>query len=875
MRLENYCYKRLTATPALPYHGGMKQHDVRAARKASSIHKWGMMCVLLGFLLSFGLAANAEETGFAFTAPDVIRSHEHFETTITSEIDGGLDLVIDYGSWQLPLLREKGIKSGVTQLPLNGLDFVGGLLPQGQATLTSTFSAIDEPIEARQAVQVRASANGISYAVLSRESLPYKGGEDLYADHQMSKPGRLLVNLYAAGDTSQPLTTWNIERKDSLPHAFRWDRTIKGQPAPAGDYVLTFEAAGSDQGIIKRPFTLTAEEALPLPLVISEAGSFLPESVDGTAVWQTLMAPIAVVDIGDLAHQKIYERPDTASPSLGVVHGQTAGLDVLALEVNGFAQVRAARQGDGQGVTGYVPQDKLKMIVPDARYGLVIDKAKQSLTVYEQGRVKGMLRVSTGVYKPPGDSWFDTVPGAFVTQDRIAEFKSEGFAYEHALRIDGGNLIHSTGYRASGRARDYAAHQAELGQMASHGCVRVDNLISGEGLNAWWLCATLPRPPKVLVLEGEPIKEMPALDDTPLIEEKPSPTPAFVPAASQPVFQVLPEEDIGDENEAIQVERSISTGPHSLNGTRIVLPFGGDSVLGSEERTRKLPESFHSIVEKNGYDWPYSGLEGIFHQDDLTLVNLENVLKDSAKGLEERMHNFRGPTEFAHILKLGGIDLVNLANNHFIDYGQDGKNSTRKALRDAGIPYAGYSSLYVFEKDGIKIGFAGIRETIFHQNRNRIADEIKELKAQGCHYIVYTCHFGIEYETNHNDLQTLMAHAAIDAGADLVIGHHPHVVQGIEQYKDGLIFYSLGNLVFGGNLELTTFDGLVAQVTLDFNQEQLTNTRVRLLPIITSGIRPANEIRPVPADGADKQRILDTVNADSAVTYPEQFELTR
>jgi len=85
----------------------------------------------------------------------------------------------------------------------------------------------------------------------------------------------------------------------------------------------------------------------------------------------------------------------------------------------------------------------------------------------------------------------------------------------------------------------------------------------------------------------------------------------------------------------------------------------------------------------------------------------------------------------------------------------------------------------------VRIGFAGIRETIFHQNRGRIAQEIAELNG-------------------HNELQTRMARTAIDAGANLVIGHHPHLVQGIERYQDGLIFYSLGNLVFGGNLELTT-----------------------------------------------------------------------
>ena len=118
-----------------------------------------------------------------------------------------------------------------------------------------------------------------------------------------------------------------------------------------------------------------------------------------------------------------------------------------------------------------------------------------------------------------------------------------------------------------------------------------------------------------------------------------------------------------------------------------------------------------------------------------------------------------------------------------------------------------------------------------------------------------------------------MAHAAIDAGANLVIGHHPHVPQGLEAYGYGLIFYSLGNFVFGGNLHPSTFDALAAQITLYYRQGTLAASQVRLIPVITSGIIPANDFRPVPAAGVDKARILSTVNADSDFVYPEVFLL--
>jgi poly-gamma-glutamate synthesis protein (capsule biosynthesis protein) len=139
--------------------------------------------------------------------------------------------------------------------------------------------------------------------------------------------------------------------------------------------------------------------------------------------------------------------------------------------------------------------------------------------------------------------------------------------------------------------------------------------------------------------------------------------------------------------------------------------------------------------------------------------------------------------------------------------------------------------------------------------------------------VVYAIHAGEEYSLRHNALQAEMAHAAIEAGANLIIGHHPHVPQGIEVYGGGLIFYSLGNFVFGGNLALSTFDSLAAQITLQFKKGVLLQTQVQLIPVLTSGASPENDFRPIPALGEDKLRILETVNRDSDQAYPEFFTI--
>ncbi len=819
-----------------------------------------LAAVLLSCLLLSTGFIKAENAQLTLSAPVRHRPYDAAEISLHIPQAGILSLYAQTGSEEMLILSPIEVKEGDLTLPFTGLTVLSEPLPRGEAQLKAGLVAGEKEYIATADLLIQTPAAGLMYALPSRTSLPRIGGEELYVDYQLAKDGYLVVSLYAREDLDNPLFAKTLNRTDTLPHSYRWDKKIKGQPAPAGDYVFTFMAQGAKQEPITFDLRLTEEEPETLALTPTKKGLFLPTALDDESVWAAMMAPIARVNIGAIAHQKVFEAPDSKSQSLGVIHGQTAGVLVLETGVAGFAKIRAARQGDGQWITGYIPQEKLSLISPQATHGLLIDKAAQTITLYQAGQKISTLKVSTGVYVPPGTSSFDTVPGAFLTQDRIAEFPSEGYRYLYAMRIDGGNLLHSTGYKLNLGARDFDNHQQRLGGMASHGCVRIDNRMNEEGINAWWLYANLPRNTKVLVLPENWAEEGVLLGlyevNTPSLQEE-----AQAPLSTAPPIYQVEEEGEGGLPKS------------QVPDATLTLTFGGDCILGSEEQVRKQIDSFDSVVAEKGFNWPFSGLIDLLSRDDISLINLEGVLKNDASGLNPRVHNFRGPTAYAGILTLGSIEAVNIANNHFPDYGQEGKNSTRAALTQEGIGISGYSDLYVVEKNGIKLGFAGIRETIYKQNPRRMENEITELKNLGCEYIVYTCHFGNEYEVNHNQLQTQMAYAAIDAGANLVIGHHPHVVQGVEEYKGGLIFYSLGNLVFGGNLQLTTFDGLLAQVSPAFREGKLISTAVRLIPVLTSGAQPKNDFRPVVAQGADKARILSTIQADSAKPYEEFFTL--
>lgn len=718
----------------------------------------------------------------------------------------------------------------------------------------------------------------LMYCIPSHDSIAQNLFDDFVVDYMLAKDGSVRVSLFAGEVNGKALNVWTIEREGNAPTSFNWDGRLRDQLIEPGNYVLRFVTRDKTEEKADIPFEVTAPQD-PLPLRVTAPGDYLPSSMDTQNVWQAMMAPMAVAASGDLSHEPIYDRP--GGKKIGHVHGQTSGLIILGLNPDGFAKVGAWGTQDGSYIEGYIQQERLALKQPHPRWGLLIDKAAQKMYIYEADADAGegaklldTLDISTGLMARK-KLFRETRAGAFITQKRVKSFSSDGYRYDFAIRIDGGNLIHEMGHRLSGKEKDFTGQTPQLGTKASHGCVRVNPMPGGNGINAEWLWRRLPRNTKVLVLD-DPQARMQRLeeigDSTPLASAAQPIATLASAAANTP--SAIPEDRAGlhpeeavfvkPEEQAAQTIENLEAEPPKSGRTRLTMTFTGDSILGSEEKSRKKPESFDSFISEKGYEWPFSGLYDILSRDDLSIINLEGALKDDTKGKQQgRLHWFRGPTDFVNILPAGHIEIAGLANNHMRDYGTAGHNSTREALKGAGIPYFGYGDTYIHEHQGLKIGFGGIRETTWRQKPNLPTEEIAALKEAGCDYIVYTIHAGKEYSRAHNDLQTKIARAIIDAGADLIIGMHPHVVQGIEEYGNGLIIYSLGNFSFGGNLELTEFDGLVAQVILDFEGSALKETTLKLIPVLTTGTKPANDFRPIPAQGEDKARILRLVQDDS------------
>ncbi len=289
----------------------------------------------------------------------------------------------------------------------------------------------------------------------------------------------------------------------------------------------------------------------------------------------------------------------------------------------------------------------------------------------------------------------------------------------------------------------------------------------------------------------------------------------------------------------------------------IVVSLGGDCTIGCTDGQRKRAEGFFNVVKEKGYAWPFSGLVDVFSKDDLTLVNFEGTLTESTDKVE-KLFNFKGPAEYTEILKLGAVDAVNLANNHFGDYGKQGKEDTMAALDAAGIPYCAPGAPAIVEVKGVKIGLIG--NTFDYKDGKRdISKDVKALREAGCRIVIASFHWGSEYEEYTRD-QRNIGRAAIKSGADIVVGHHPHIIQGIELYEERYILYSLGNLVFGGNTDPGDRDAYVAQATFTVGEEgEVAPPALKILPVRTTSLADGTDYRPVFAEGERYDRILAKV----------------
>ncbi len=291
----------------------------------------------------------------------------------------------------------------------------------------------------------------------------------------------------------------------------------------------------------------------------------------------------------------------------------------------------------------------------------------------------------------------------------------------------------------------------------------------------------------------------------------------------------------------------------------------GDITLGDDVNFSPL-NSFSTVATMNGMDYFFANVKDIFAADDLTFGNFEGTLTTGGTRADKTFA-FRGDPSYTQILTSGSVEAVTLANNHSSDYGEESLTDTKKYLTEANIDYCMGDEVVVKEVAGVTVGLVGIyclndtESTLLKQT----AEAIETARKAGAQVIVTAFHWGTESSDTPDDMQQKLAHAAIDDGADLVVGHHPHVLQGIEVYEGKYIVYSLGNFCFGGNSNPSDMDTMIFQETFHIAKTGDITTTINVIPCRLSSDSTWNNYQPTPASGEEAQRIMDKINARSAM----------
>lgn len=319
------------------------------------------------------------------------------------------------------------------------------------------------------------------------------------------------------------------------------------------------------------------------------------------------------------------------------------------------------------------------------------------------------------------------------------------------------------------------------------------------------------------------------------------------------------------KTENISQTGSLTVTPESkMDPISLTLSVVGDCTLGTDEYF-DYDTSLNAYYENYGADYFMANVKSIFSKDDLTIANFEGTLTESTER-EDKQFAFKAPASYANILTAGSVEAVNTANNHSHDYGEESFNDTLKALDTANILHFGYDETAVTEVKGVKVGLVGIYELNDHLGREeQLKQNIAKVKQDGAQLIVVIFHWGNEKEEVPDENQKTLGHLAIDEGADLVCGHHPHVLQGIEEYKGKNIVYSLGNFCFGGNAYPSDMDTIIFQQTFTIDQNGVKDDNVtNIIPCSISSDSDYNNYQPTPAEGEEATRIMQKIQKRSS-----------
>lgn len=314
----------------------------------------------------------------------------------------------------------------------------------------------------------------------------------------------------------------------------------------------------------------------------------------------------------------------------------------------------------------------------------------------------------------------------------------------------------------------------------------------------------------------------------------------------------------------------------------ITLSAVGDVTIGRNVQSSST--IFQKEMDRQGGDinFIFRNIKDIFAADDLTIVNFEGVLADSYSIPSRKKENsflFLAPSSYANVLTDNGVEVATIENNHIDDFGDQGRADTQAALTATGVQWADEFHSTVYETQGIRVGVLSYKTFDYYSTLfDKVPREIAEMREQAD--IVVCCfHWGAEKDYAPNANQQKLGRLAVDSGADLVIGHHSHRINPIEQYNGKYIVYSVGNFSFAGNSKPDDMSTFIFQTRFRMKDGEIIANPFRIIPCRISSKSNENDFAPTPYDN-DLQinNVINTMlknssKLDYAVTeYPVDWE---
>lgn len=288
---------------------------------------------------------------------------------------------------------------------------------------------------------------------------------------------------------------------------------------------------------------------------------------------------------------------------------------------------------------------------------------------------------------------------------------------------------------------------------------------------------------------------------------------------------------------------------------KVLITFAGDCTLGGDYNGDGH-ERFDSAFEKKGAEFFFSNVRDFLSEDDLTFVNLEGPLTKKGSMRPHRQFNFKGDPAYATILSSGSVEVAGLANNHAMDFGKKGLRNTALAVDAEGIGVCGYKAAYTTRINGVNVCCLSVTEWDFTTEQ---LTELVQANRQDNDLVLVMIHWGEEKRYKATKSQIEYAHALIDAGADIVVGSHPHVVGGLELYNGKYIVYSLGNFCFGGAESPYDDDCMMFRVEFTLTPNGAENTGIAIIPCSDTSSDRINNFQPQILTGKDAKRVIKKI----------------